>query len=142
MVPFWLALAHADPLPVRALPTVEVETVVASWYGDELRGRLTAAGLPFDPDARTAAHRTLPFGTVLRVENPANERAVRVVVIDRGPFVEGRDLDLSRAAADRLGITDRGVAEVTIEVEREGQPRQRWPFLRPEDAVAPALAAR
>jgi rare lipoprotein A len=87
---------------------------VASWYGRELRGRPTASGEPFRPTRLTAAHKTLPFGTVLKVRH--GDEHVRVVVNDRGPYVAGRVLDLSQAAARRLGILDAGVAEVRFRV--------------------------
>lgn len=89
---------------------------VASWYGKELRGNPTASGERFRPARRTAAHRTLPFGTVLKVRDPTSGKTVRVVVNDRGPFVDGRVLDLSRKAARRLRMIDRGVSKVEITV--------------------------
>jgi rare lipoprotein A len=91
---------------------------IASFYGDELRGHLTANGERFNPGAMTAAHRTLPFGTRLRVTNLDNGRTVAVRVNDRGPYVNGRILDLSAEAARRLGMLDRGVARVRIDILR------------------------
>lgn len=85
----------------------------ASWYGPGFHGNRTANGETYDQNALTAAHRTLPFGTRLRVTNTANGRSVEVRINDRGPFVDGRDLDLSKAAADALGF--HGVATVRIE---------------------------
>lgn len=85
----------------------------ASWYGPGFHGNRTANGETYDQWAMTAAHKTLPFGTRLRVTNTANGRSVVVRINDRGPFVAGRDLDLSRAAADALGF--QGVATVRIE---------------------------
>lgn len=85
----------------------------ASWYGPGFHGERTASGEAYDQWGLTAAHRTLPFGTRLRVTNTANGRSVVVRVNDRGPFVPGRVLDLSRAAADALGF--RGVVTVRIE---------------------------
>ena len=87
---------------------------MASYYGDAFRGRRTASGEAFDPDALTAAHRTLAFGTCLRVENPANGRAVRVRVNDRGPYAHGRILDLSERAARALDLLRQGVALVRL----------------------------
>jgi rare lipoprotein A len=87
-------------------------TLVASWYGDELRGSATANGERFDPGAMTAAHKTLPFGTLLRVT--LGSRWVVVRVNDRGPYVAGRDLDLSQAAAQAVGLG--GVGPVQVEV--------------------------
>ena len=88
---------------------------MASWYGAWHRGRATANGEPFDDHAFTAAHRSLPFGTVLRVTNLATGRVVTVRINDRGPYVQGRILDLSGAAAKALGITRGGLARVRIE---------------------------
>src|SRR5688572_22811704 len=89
-------------------------TVHASWYGKELAGRPTASGEPFRPAKRTAAHRTLPFGTVLLVERDG--RRVRVVVNDRGPFVRGREIDLAKGAARRIGLLDVGHGPVRMRV--------------------------
>ena len=87
---------------------------MASYYGAAFRGRLTANGERFDPDALTAAHRTLPFGTCLRVENPANGRTVEVRVNDRGPYAHARIIDLSEAAARALDLVRQGVARVRL----------------------------
>lgn len=88
----------------------------ASWYGghDGFAGKPTASGEIFDPSQLTAAHRTLPLGTWLEVENLSNHRKVLVRVNDRGPYIRGRILDLSQAAADRLGMIGAGTAEVRI----------------------------
>lgn len=95
------------PRPGRAL-----DVMVASWYGDKYHGRRTASGEVYDMYELTAAHRTLPFGTRLRVTYPPTGRSVVVKVNDRGPFVRGRDLDLSYGAADALGMVGEGVARV------------------------------
>jgi rare lipoprotein A len=87
----------------------------ASWYGDVHHGRKTASGDAFDKNAFTAAHRTLPFRSRLRVTNLENGRTVEVVVNDRGPYVRGRLIDLSEAAARALGFGPDGVALVRIE---------------------------
>jgi rare lipoprotein A len=92
------------------------ETGTASWYGSWHQGRLTASGERFDARAFTAAHRSLPFGTILRVTNLTNGETVKVRVNDRGPYTRGRTLDLSAAAAKALGITKDGIARVRIEV--------------------------
>ena len=89
---------------------------LASWYGPELYGRHTASGTVHTGAALTAAHRSLPFGTLLRVTNLRNGRAVVVVVDDRGPSVRGRVIDLSLAAARRLGMVRDGVVPVRLEV--------------------------
>ena len=96
-----------------------IESGEASWYGIEERGRLTANGEPMDPGAMTAAHRTLPFGTVVEVTDRETGRSIRVRINDRGPFRAGRIIDLSHEAARRLGIVARGVAPVTVTVVEE-----------------------
>lgn len=87
---------------------------IASFYADSLHGRKTASGQPYDRNAATCAHRTHRFGTVLRVELLENGRAVQCRVNDRGPFVEGRIVDLSKSLAAELGLLDRGLARVRI----------------------------
>lgn len=87
----------------------------ASWYGDKYHGRRTANGEVYDMNGLSAAHRELPFGTRLRVTHLRSRRSVEVVVNDRGPFIRGRDLDLSLGAARALGMVDEGVAKVKIE---------------------------
>ena len=88
----------------------------ASYYGDEFNGRPTSSGEIFDNWKLTAAHRTLPFGTLLRVQNLKNNKAVVVRVNDRGPFVEDRVIDLSKRAAEQLGMLNDGVANVVISI--------------------------
>jgi len=95
-----------------------VEHGRASWYGPGFHGRPTASGAPFDQHAMTAAHPNLPLGAVAVVTNPGNGRAVEVEINDRGPYVRGRAIDLSRAAAHRLDIVEAGTAPVVIEVAR------------------------
>ena len=91
-----------------------LEQGLASWYGEELAGRPTASGEPFDPYAMTAAHRSLPLGTRVEVENLDNGRSVIVRVNDRGPFVDERIIDLSLAAAQALGFAAQGTASVRV----------------------------
>lgn len=94
----------------------------ASWYGTFHHGRKTASGEPFDKEALTAAHRTLPLDTKVRVTNLENGRSVEVIVNDRGPFVKGRLIDLSEAAARRLGFRSDGLTLVRVEeVPPEGR---------------------
>ena len=87
---------------------------VASWYGDweERAGNRTANGEIFRKDGFTVAHRTLPFGTVLIIENTMNGRMVPAVVNDRGPYIDGRSIDLTEGLAKRLGFIERGLVEV------------------------------
>jgi len=94
----------------------------ASWYAGKFQGRLTANGEVFDTNELTAAHRTLPFGTVVEVRHLGNDRTVEVRINDRGPFVEGRVIDLSRAAAEALRMTAEGVAPVRLRVVSEPPP--------------------
>ena len=107
--------AIVAPAPAPAPAGVTVGTGRASFYGERFRGRRTANGERFDPDGLTAAHRTLPFGTRLRVTNLRNGRSVVVRVNDRGPFHGARVLDLSKAAARRIGMIQSGTARVRIE---------------------------
>ncbi len=90
------------------------ETGMASWYGDQFHGRPTAAGERFDMNALTAAHKTLPLPGLVEVTNLANGRRIVVRVNDRGPFVDGRIIDLSRGAADALDLRRAGVGEVRV----------------------------
>jgi rare lipoprotein A len=106
------AEASMTQAPARSGDTA---IVVASWYGPSFHGRRTASGQVFDQDRLTAAHKTLPFGTKLRVTNLRNGRSVLVTVTDRGPYVRNRQLDVSRGAARRLGLIQRGTAPVLIE---------------------------
>ena len=89
---------------------------IASWYGQRHHGRPTASGKPFNMHALTAAHRSLPLGTRVRVTNLENGRSVVVRITDRGPYVRGRSIDLSHAAAKALGMVKRGLASVRMEV--------------------------
>jgi rare lipoprotein A len=89
---------------------------LASWYGQRHHGQATASGELFDMNKLTAAHRTLPFGTRLKVTNVDNGRSVVVRVNDRGPWVKDRVIDVSRAAGRALGMTGEGVARVEVVV--------------------------
>jgi peptidoglycan lytic transglycosylase len=103
--------SRVEPRPSAREPIAEG---YASWYGGALRGHLTANGERFNPSALTAAHRTLPFGTCLHVENVDNGRSVDVRVNDRGPYVSGRIVDVSEAAARRLDMLHEGVGRVRL----------------------------
>jgi len=94
----------------------QVETGMASWYGPGFAGRPTASGDTFRPWKKSAAHKTLPLGTVVRVKRLDTGRTVRLVVNDRGPYVEGRIIDLSRRGARKLRMIDAGVAKVEVTV--------------------------
>jgi len=121
----------SDPLtpensPVSSSPTnlkaprqgrpLAVWECTSSWYGEEFDGQQTATGETYDMYAATAAHPTLPLGSIVRVVNPRNHRSQVVRINDRGPYVEGRDLDVSYAVARRLGFDQRGTAKVRIEL--------------------------
>ncbi len=94
----------------------ELERGHASWYGGQFHGRRTASGENYDKYALTAAHKTLPFGTIVRVRSLALGREVDVRINDRGPFAPGRVIDVSQAAAEALGLMSAGVAEVSLNV--------------------------
>jgi rare lipoprotein A len=104
--------ATTHPTPGHAGP----EVGLASYYGDALQGRHTASGERFDMHALTAAHRTLPFNTRVEVTNLENGRSVVVRINDRGPYVEGRVIDLSQAAARELRFLGRGTTRVRLKV--------------------------
>ncbi|HEY1342191.1 MAG TPA: septal ring lytic transglycosylase RlpA family protein [Bryobacteraceae bacterium] len=102
------------PMPVPGYS----ETGVASWYGPPYHGRQAADGEIYDMETLVAAHRTLPFNTWVRVVNLSNEKSVEVRIIDRGPFIDGRIIDLSKAAAREIGLLGPGVTPVRLEVVR------------------------
>jgi len=105
---------------MTTLSWAQTQTGKASFYADSFEGSPTASGEKYKASKFTAAHRTLPFGTVLKVTNLANNESVEVTVNDRGPFVEGRVIDVSKAAAEKLGFFNQGVANVRIEVVDAG----------------------
>lgn len=107
---------RAAEAPASSPATSGAETGLAAVYSDRLDGRRTASGKRYDRNALTTAHKSLPFGTRVRVTNTHNRRSVELVVNDRGPTQPGRVLDISPAAAKKLGIHRRGMAEVTVEV--------------------------
>jgi rare lipoprotein A len=107
--------------PLVAHREVEIKPIriwsgLASWYGPRFQGRATANGEHYDMTGFTAAHATLPFGSLVRVTNSRTGRSAVVRINDRGPFVEGRELDVSYQAATRLGLVSRGVARLKIEL--------------------------
>lgn len=115
----WGALIATITLPA-ALAAHEMEGL-ASWYGGKFQGRLTANGEIFDTNELTAAHRTLPFDTEVLVTNTRTGHSVVVRINDRGPFVDGRVIDLSRAAASRIGIVSTGIGPVQLEILSWGE---------------------
>jgi rare lipoprotein A len=98
------------------------ERGMASWYGAPFHGRLAANGEVYDMEAMTAAHRTLPLGSMVRVVNLLNGKHVRVRINDRGPYVNGRILDLSHAAAGQLGMVEGGLSVIQLEVIGDHRP--------------------
>ncbi len=112
LIPF---IAIAEAVPLEGL---------ASWYGGKFHGQRTSSGEVFDTNLLTAAHRTFPFGTLVKVTNLLNEKSVIVRINDRGPFVPDRIIDLSKAAADAIGLTPMGVARVRLEVVQEVKPAE------------------
>jgi len=108
---------------------------VASWYGAQFHGKLAANGEIFNMEALTAAHRTLPLGSMVRVVNLMNGKHVRVRINDRGPYVNGRILDLSYAAAAQLGMIDGGISVIQLEVIGDHRPDF---VIQAEEAVAAA----
>lgn len=109
-------------LPAAAHPAGETAAAIhaitghASWYGPGFQGRRTASGERYDMNGHTAAHKTLPFGTKVRVTNLRTGESVVVRINDRGPFVRGREIDLSKGAAAVIGLVGQGVAQVRLEV--------------------------
>jgi len=98
------------------ISVAQVQTGKASFYADKFEGIQTASGEKYRHNKFTGAHKTLPFGTKVRVTNLANEKTVEVTINDRGPYVEGRVIDLSKAAAEELGFLNNGLADVKLEV--------------------------
>jgi rare lipoprotein A len=109
-----------------AVRLIDRGTLKASWYGPKFHGKFTANGEVYDQMALTAAHKYLSFGTLLKITNPKNGKSVIVRINDRGPYIEGRELDLSKGAAIELGILAKGVARVKIQeiaLDEKNNPR-------------------
>lgn len=105
----------------------QIQTGKASFYADKFEGRPTASGEKYKHSKLTAAHKSLPFGTKVKVTNVANSQSVEVIINDRGPYVDGRIIDLSKSAAEKLGFISQGLAEVQVEVIDAGQGRTSDP---------------
>jgi rare lipoprotein A len=114
---------------------------VASWYGQEFDGKLAANGEVFDMTNYTAAHRKLPLGTMVRVLNVENGKSVHVRITDRGPYVVGRMLDLSQAAARALDMVDAGIAAIQIEVSADRRAGTPMSSQEPSAVVSMRLTA-
>lgn len=111
--------------PVPAVADAPAETGLAAVYSDKLHGRKTASGERYDRSRLTAAHKTLPFGTRVKVTHAQNQKSVTVRINDRGPVQAGRILDLSPTAARAIGIGPRGMAEVSAQVVEAPPPRAK-----------------
>lgn len=105
-----------EPTPEARSTGRTLGSGIASYYGKKFAGRRTASGERFNPQHLTAAHKTLPFGTMVQVTNPRNGKSVSVRINDRGPYSHGRSIDLSRAAAEQIGLVaaGKGTVEMTI----------------------------
>jgi rare lipoprotein A len=108
----------------------------ASWYGPALDGKETASGETFDQKKLTAAHRTLPLGTKAVVTNLENGKSVEVTINDRGPYVKGRKIDLSHAAAQTIGMSKQGVTKVKIEAKPRRHATKKRTTKSPEAPAA------
>jgi rare lipoprotein A len=109
--------------------SIQVETGIASWYGAPYHNRRGSNGEVYDMNAMTAAHRTLPLGSIVRVTNTASGKSAVVRITDRGPFIQGRLIDLSQAAAKQIGLVQKGTGRVRVEVVKTPQPIEsggRW----------------
>jgi len=127
--------APPPPPPVAEAPKPKPapsKIVKASYQGTATAGQPTASGEPYNPNAMTAASKTLPLGSVVKVTNPENGRTVKVRINDRGPFVPGRSLDLSKKAAEKLGVTKKGVVKVKV------TPVEKHPHVEEAKAKAPS----
>jgi len=111
---------------ITCLSVFATQEGIASWYGGKFQGRTTANGEIFDTNKFTAAHKTLPFHTMVRVTNLENGSTTIVRINDRGPFIPGRIIDLSRAAAMEIGMTGRGIARVRLEELESNLPKHSY----------------
>lgn len=116
MVEEALAAPAAEPAPATDGNVQDLGIGIASYYASRFEGRRTASGEPYRAQALTAAHRSLPFGSKVRVTNPSNGRSVVVTINDRGPFTPGRTIDLSRVAAEEIGLVRAGHGPVQLEL--------------------------
>lgn len=122
-----LAYGCATTAPPPVPRAAETLHGIASWYGEEFAGRTTANGEIFDPSLLTAAHRTFPFGTILDISNPKTAQSVRVRVNDRGPYIGNRVIDLSYAAAQKIGLIEPGLGTVDILIVKVGSGEREAP---------------
>lgn len=126
----------ASLLMLCAFPSIaQVQTGKASFYADKFEGVFTASGERYRHNKLTGAHKTLPFGTKVRVTNTENNQSVEVIINDRGPYVEGRIIDLSKEAAEKLGFINKGLADVKLEVVDPGDGKVKEQPMRTIDQV-------
>ncbi len=124
-----------EEVPNTEGPKVE-QVGNASWYGPAQDGKETASGETFDEKKLTAAHRTLPLGTKAVVTNLETGKSVEVTINDRGPYVKGRKIDLSHAAAQKIGMSKKGVAKVKIEAKPRRHTTKKRTTKSPEASAA------
>lgn len=136
-----IAYGCATTTQAPSLPAAEPMHGEASWYGQEFAGRTTANGEIFDPLLMTAAHRSLPFGTIVDVKNPATGQTVRVRINDRGPYVGNRLIDLTYAAAQQIGLVEPGHGEVDLKIVKVGRGDREPPAPYVVDVVPPAATS-
>jgi rare lipoprotein A len=127
-------LISAGLLLIAVSLEAQIQEGKASYYADKFEGKPTASGEKYKHSKLTAAHKTLPFGTVIKVTSVSNGKSVEVRINDRGPFVEGRVIDLSRSAAEKIGLIHVGIADVKIEVVDAGDGKGSGPT-KPIDHV-------
>ncbi len=123
--------APAVVLPLQPTKPLRVWAGISSWYGEQFHGRLTANGEMFDMYAPTAAHATLPLGSLIRLVNPKTGQSRVVRINDRGPLVEGREIDVSYEVARSLGFDSQGLAKLRIELLEV--PKPNWQETRTKD---------
>ncbi len=131
-VAFSIFLSSCGFLPTQKSYDIQGDNLqgIASWYGNPYHGRKTANGETYDMHALTAAHRTLPFGSIVRVRRSDDGQEVRVRINDRGPFFINRVIDLSREAARRIGMLRKGTTEVSVEpLYIPQEPNPKWMIL-------------
>ncbi len=115
-------------LGISLITHAQIQTGKASFYADKFEGRPTASGEKYKHNKLTAAHKSLPFGTKVKVTNIANNQTVEVIINDRGPYVDGRIIDVSKSAAEQLGFINQGLAEVQVEVIDAGPGKTSDPI--------------
>jgi len=111
----FIPVPEVRPFIASNIQYIDRGMMKASWYGPRFHGRLTANGEIYDQNALTAAHKSFKFGTLLRITNPKTNKSVIVRINDRGPYIPGRQLDLSKAAAEKLNVINSGVKKLKVE---------------------------